>query len=89
MIAPIGTLIPDEPQYDGAAAAARDVRIVPTMSNHARAGAQLRKIVDLYNSATLRPPAITILPLTEAGEAQRRVKDGHVRGKILLHVADL
>jgi NADPH2:quinone reductase len=59
------------------------------MSNHTRAGDQLRTITGLYNRGALRPPELTILPLEEAGEAQRRVKDGHVRGKILLHVADL
>jgi NADPH:quinone reductase-like Zn-dependent oxidoreductase len=87
-IAPIGTLIQDEPRFDAAAAAARGVRIVPTMSNHLRAGGQLRAIVGLFNQGAFRAPELTILPLEEAGEAQRRVKDGHVRGKILLHVAD-
>jgi len=89
LIAPIGTLIQGEPQFDASEAAARNVRIVPTMSNHTRAGDQLREIVGLYNRGAFAPPAIEILPLNQAGEAQRRVKDGHVRGKILLHVADL
>ena len=30
-----------------------------------------------------------VLALEKAGEAQQRVKDGHVRGKLLLKVADL
>jgi NADPH:quinone reductase-like Zn-dependent oxidoreductase len=89
MIAPIGTLIPDEPMFDPVAAAARGVRVVPTMSNHLRSGNQLRTIVGLFNAGAFRAPELTILPLEEAGEAQSRVKDGHVRGKILLHVADL
>jgi NADPH:quinone reductase-like Zn-dependent oxidoreductase len=89
MIAPIGTLIQDEPRFDESEAAARGVKIVPTMSNHARAGRQLRQIVDLFNQGVFRPPQLDILPLEQAGEAHRRVKDGHVRGKILLHVADL
>jgi NADPH:quinone reductase-like Zn-dependent oxidoreductase len=88
MIAPIGTLIQDEPQFDRAAAEARGVRIVPTMSNHLRAGGQLRTIVGLFNQGVFRAPELTILPLEQAGEAQSRVKDGHVRGKILLRVAD-
>jgi hypothetical protein len=37
----------------------------------------------------LRPPAIEVLSLAEAGEAHRRVREGHVRGKIVLKVADL
>jgi len=89
LIAPIGTLIQGEPQFDSAAAQARNVRIVPTMSNRTRAGDQLREIVGLYNQGAFVPPHLEILPLAQAGEAQRRVKDGHVRGKILLHVADL
>jgi NADPH:quinone reductase-like Zn-dependent oxidoreductase len=89
LIAPIGTLIVDEPMPDAEAAAARNVRIVHTMSNRDRAGDQLRTIVDLCNRRVFMPPAIEVLPLEQAGEAQRRVKDGHVRGKILLKVADL
>ncbi len=89
LIAPIGTLIPGEPQFDTAKAEARGVRIIPTMSNHLRAGRQLRATVDLFNRGVFRAPQIDIMPLEAAGEAQRRVKDGHVRGKILLRVADL
>ena len=88
-IVPIATLIDDEQQYDKAVAAARDIRIIPTMSNSALAGEQLRSIVDLYNKGLLRPPAIEILPLAETAEAHRRVREGHVRGKIVLKVADL
>ncbi len=88
VIAPIGTLIVDEPMFDPAEAAKRNVRVVHTMSNRVKAGDQLRTIGDLYNQGVFRAPELTILPLEEAGEAHRRVKDGHVRGKILLHVAD-
>ncbi len=88
-ITPIGTLIQNEPWFDMDAAAARNVQVIHTMSNRERAGDQLRTIVDFYNKGVFRAPEITVLPLTEAGEAHRRVKDGHVRGKILLHVADL
>jgi NADPH:quinone reductase-like Zn-dependent oxidoreductase len=89
IIAPIGTLIANEPQCDAAEAARRNVRVVHTMSNRTRAGDQLRTIVNLYNQGALRSPAIEILPLEQAGEAQRRIKDGHVRGKLLLEVANL
>lgn len=89
VIAPIGTLIVDEPMFDQSEAAKRNVRVVHTMSNRMKAGDQLRTIVDLYNQGVFRAPELTILPLEEAGEAHRRVKDGHVRGKIVLHVADI
>lgn len=88
-IAPIGTLITDEPQFDAGAAERRGIRIIPTMSNRARAGAQLRTIVDLFGHGRFRAPAIEVLPLEEAGAAHRRVQDGHVRGKLLLEVADI
>jgi NADPH:quinone reductase-like Zn-dependent oxidoreductase len=88
-ITPIGTLIADEPMVDATEAAEHGVAFIPTMSNRTRAGDQLRLIVDLYNKGELKPPQIEVLELSQAGEAHRRVKDGHVRGKIVLHVADL
>jgi NADPH:quinone reductase-like Zn-dependent oxidoreductase len=87
-ITPIGTLIVDEPMIGKEEAAKRGVEFIPTMSNRARAGHQLREIVDLYNQGKLQPPQIEVLELSQAGEAHTRVKDGHVRGKIVLHVAD-
>ncbi|HLG87116.1 MAG TPA: NADP-dependent oxidoreductase [Alphaproteobacteria bacterium] len=88
-ICPIGTLIKDEPQFDQTEAQRRGVRIIPTMSNRQRAGAQLRTIVALFGEGRFRAPAIEVLPLEKAGDAHRRVQDGHVRGKLLLKVADL
>ncbi|MDB5397925.1 MAG: alcohol dehydrogenase [Rhodospirillales bacterium] len=89
IIAPIGTLIPDEPQFDAVAAEKRNVRIVPTMSNRMKAGDYMRHIVDLFGKGVFRAPELTGMPLEQADEAHRMVKDGHVRGKIVLHVADL
>jgi NADPH:quinone reductase-like Zn-dependent oxidoreductase len=88
-ITPIGTLIADEPMCDAKEAAKQGVEFIPTMSNRTRAGKQLRLIVDLYNNGALKPPHIEVLKLEEAAEAQTQVKDGHVRGKIVLHAADL
>jgi NADPH:quinone reductase-like Zn-dependent oxidoreductase len=89
VIAPIGTLIQNEPMADPVEAEKKGVRLIYTMSNRAQAGNQLRTIVDLYNQGVFKAPHLTELPLEEAGEAHRRVKDGHVRGKIVLKVADL
>jgi NADPH:quinone reductase-like Zn-dependent oxidoreductase len=89
VIAPIGTLIVDEPKFDQAEAEKRNVRVIHTMSNRLKAGDQLRTIVGLYNQGVFKAPQLTELPLEQAGEAHRRVKDGHVRGKIVLKVADL
>ena len=49
-------------------------------------GAQLREIDALLEAGTLRPPAVEIVPLAEAGAALARSKAGHVRGKIVLAV---
>jgi len=87
VIAPISTLISDEPQPDAARAAARGVRIAPTTSSFERQGRQLRSLVQALEAGRIRAPAIEVLPLAEAATAHRRVQAGHVRGKILLDVA--
>ena len=89
MLGYIATLIENEPLFDKAAADRNGVNLVFVLSNRERSGRQLRAIVDLYNRGKLRPPAIEVLPLDQAGEAQKRVHAGHVRGKLLLKVADL
>ena len=88
-ITPIGTLIKDEPWWNMDEAKARDVQVIYTMSNREKAGDQLRTIVELYGKGVFRAPEITELPLEQAGIAHTKVKDGHVRGKIVLHIADL
>lgn len=86
IVAPIGTLIADEPMPDPARAAELGVAIVPTIANFARQERQLNALVEALGAGKITPPAIEILPLAQAGEAHRRVQDGHVRGKILLAV---
>ncbi len=86
IVAPIGTLIADEPMPDAARAAELGVSIVPTIANFARQERQLNALVEALGAGKIKAPAIEILPLAQAGEAHRRVKDGHVRGKILLAV---
>ncbi len=86
IVAPIGTLIADEPMPDPARAAELGVSIIPTIANFARQERQLNALVDALGAGKIKAPAIEVLPLAQAGEAHRRVKDGHVRGKILLAV---
>lgn len=86
IVAPIGTLIADEPMPDPARAAERGVAIVPTIANFARQERQLNALVEALADGRIRAPQIELLPLAEAGEAQRRVAAGHVRGKLLLVV---
>lgn len=86
VLAPVATLVAGEPQPDAQRAAARGLRIVPTMSDFARSGAQLRELVALSAAGVLQAPPLTLLPLSQAGEAQRRLQAGGVRGKLLLQV---
>lgn len=87
VVAPIATLVAGEPLHDAAAAQRRGVRIVPTMSSYERSGTQLRQLAALCGNGTLRAPALTVLPLEQAAEAQRLVQAGHVRGKLVLEIA--
>ena len=86
VVAPIGTLIADEAMPDAARAEARGAKVHLTISSHDNQPRQLRALVDALATGKIRAPQIEILPLAQAAEAQRRVADGHVRGKILLAV---
>lgn len=86
IICPIGTLMPDEPRIDTTAAQAAGVTVIPTISTFAHQPRQLRALVDALATGKIVAPATTLLPLAEAGEAHRRVQQGHVRGKILLEI---
>lgn len=86
VIAPIGTLIADEPAFDPLRAAAAGVTVVPTVSSFANQPRQLRALVSALADGRIRAPDIAMLPLDRAGEAQALVAAGHVRGKILLAV---
>ena len=88
IVTPISTLIPDEPMPDAARAAERGVRIEVTSSTFPKQEQQLKALVAALANGQIRAPELTVMPLAEAAEAQRRVADGHVRGKILLRVSD-
>jgi NADPH:quinone reductase-like Zn-dependent oxidoreductase len=80
----IGTLVADEPRPSAQAALRRDIRVVTAMSSREREGRQLRALVDALAAGRIRPPEIETLPLAEAADALLRIKDGHVRGKLVL-----
>jgi NADPH2:quinone reductase len=48
-----------------------------------------RKLVAAVEAGAIKVPPYEVMPLEQAGAAQIRVAEGHVRGKILLHIADL
>ncbi|WP_380879267.1 oxidoreductase [Sphingomonas sp. DBB INV C78] len=86
LVAPITTLIADEPMPDAARAEALGVRIEIATSTFPNQPRQLNGLVDALAAGRIRAPDMTILPLDRAAEAQTRVAAGHVRGKILLEV---
>jgi NADPH2:quinone reductase len=47
---------------------------------------QLSKLV---TEGKLRPTIDTVFPLSEAAAAHTKAEEGHVRGKLVLHVADI
>ena len=72
-----------------AAAGARQVtRIFSTMTDVGCAP-QLEQIGALVTEGHVKLPPIQVLPLEEAARAHTMIQTGHVRGKIVLKVADL
>lgn len=51
-------------------------------------GGQLREMAKLAEEGKIRPPAIEEMPLEKAAEAQRLSQGHHVRGKIVLRIAE-
>ncbi len=85
-IAAIGTLIADETPHDANLAAARGVRVVPTVSSFANQGRQLRALVAALAEGAFDAVQIEIMPLAEIAEAHSRIEAGHVRGKLVLEI---
>ena len=50
-------------------------------------GEQLRRIGELLERGTVKPPAVEEMRLEDAAAAQERSQGGHVRGKIVLRIA--
>lgn len=86
LICPIGTLIADEQPYDTDRLTAAGVTVIPTVSDFESQPRQLAGLVEALATGRIRAPEFSVMPLAEAGEAQRLVAAGHVRGKILLEV---
>lgn len=71
-----------------AKAAEQDIAILSNMVAVARLPEHLKGLAALCAARSVKPPAIEALPLGDAAEAHRRVEAQHVRGKIILDVAD-
>ncbi len=84
----IETLISTATQEQTAAAAAKGVRIVSNMTAVEHLCEHLRGLAVMVSDGQVRPPPTEIVSLEEAVAAHIRVKNGHVRGKIVLRVAE-
>lgn len=80
----IGTLVTDEPRP----ARVRGIWIETATSRRDREAGQLSALVTMLSSGRIVPPAIEIIQPARAAEAIERLREGHVRGKILLRFGD-
>jgi NADPH:quinone reductase-like Zn-dependent oxidoreductase len=85
----IATLIKDEPLFNPEEGAKAGVSVQLVMGNRERNRGQYAKIMELLNKGEIKVPHLEEMPLAQAGAAQEKVKAGHVRGKIVLKIADL
>ena len=84
----IETLISRAAEELVARAAAQDIAILSNMVAIARLPEHLKGLAALCGAGQVTPPAIEVMPLGEVAAAHRRVEGQHVRGKIILEVAD-
>jgi NADPH:quinone reductase-like Zn-dependent oxidoreductase len=49
----------------------------------------MREITHLLDGGLVRVPSIDVLPLEDAARAHEMIDTGHVRGKLVLKVAEL
>lgn len=80
-----GFLVSIVDRPDQAAAAAKGLRAAYVFVSPN--GAELREIAALVEAGKVNPPAIEILPLERAADAQEQSRAHHVRGKIVLKIA--
>jgi NADPH:quinone reductase len=59
------------------------------ISDFERARESMREITNLIDGGLVHVPPIDVLPLEDAARAHRMIDTGHVRGKLLLKVAEL
>jgi NADPH2:quinone reductase len=67
----------------------RGYRKIVTIIDFERAQESMREITNLIDAGLVHVPPIDVLPLEDAAQAHRAIETGHVRGKLVLKVADL
>ena len=81
--------------FDQDIAAARGVRVIDDIGNSMTIDpamiqvAPFRTLLAAIDEGKIQVPPYEIMPLAAVADAQQRVAGGHVRGKILLKIADL
>ncbi|WP_150294257.1 NADP-dependent oxidoreductase [Sphingobium estronivorans] len=82
----IETMLPQEALPDTARFAARDISAIRASASFERLGEHLAALVTAIDAGAMAPPPFELLPLADAAAAMARVREGHVRGKIVLAV---
>ena len=67
----------------------RGFRKITTTINFDRARDSMREITHLIDGGLVRVPPVDVLPLEDAARAHQMIDTGHVRGKLVLKVAEL
>jgi len=80
-----GAMVSTLKEPDAAKAAAKHARAAHYMAQPN--GAQLAEIAALIDAGKVVPTIAAVFPLEEAAQAERKLEDEHVRGKIVLDVA--
>lgn len=82
----IGTLAKGEPTPDADLAAARGIYVVTAMASRAREGEQLRRLIADMAREVLARPEVEIVSPRDCAAALRRIRAGHVSGKIVVDI---
>ena len=80
----IETMLPHEALPDAGSFAAKGIAAIRASASFESAPAHLAALVAATAQGRMTPPPLETLPLREAAAAMARVREGHVRGKIIL-----
>lgn len=84
----IETLMSRASEEQVSAAAAAGIQVLSNMVAIARIAEHLRGLTALCDNGGVEPVPTRLMALGDAAEAHRAIESGHVRGKIILEVAD-
>jgi len=85
----IETMLPGESLPDAARFAAKGISAIRASASFERSRAHLAALVTALDQGRMTPPPTETLPLAQAAAAMARVREGHVRGKIVLAANDI